>query len=247
MTTQTNQAPSPWPGSEYSAQLDWDLDDVGTLPELAGKLTATGEQLLAAHVAGWTLVAPMSDGRLHARRQSRRMRGRAPVSPVGIPSGDLAPRLRWRLRIVDEPADERSDRLTVEAATATPWLLARGDRLEQLSGPEIDADTLARVQAQFGPGEAGDRRWALVSARIGPSKDLIAEGSRLRLHAVVDGVVLRTVETLGHRHAADRATDLPAAAGAYRRLAAAAMAMHQAGGRLGAIDDGFVVVEYPVR
>ena len=53
MTTQTNQAPSPWPGSEYSAQLDWDLDDVGTLPDLAGKLTATGEQLSAARVAGW--------------------------------------------------------------------------------------------------------------------------------------------------------------------------------------------------
>ena len=56
-------------------------------------------------------------------------------------------------RIVDEPADERSDRLTVEAATATPWLLAQGARTRAAERAGDRCRHPARVQAQFGPGE----------------------------------------------------------------------------------------------
>lgn len=245
MTPNMSRTASPWSGSEYGALLDWELDDADSLLAVADRFTAIGEQLLAAHLAGWTLTSAMSGGRLHARRQSRRQRGRSPSSAVEIPAGDLAPALRWRLRVVDEGRDANSSGLTAESADATPWLIVRGGELSQLAGPEVDEDILAQVRAQIGPAEAGDRRWALVSARVGPAMDLVAEHSRLRHHAVVDGVVLRTVETLGYRHTADGVMSLPVASAAYRRLAAAAMAMHRAGGRLTAVDDGFVIVGYP--
>lgn len=188
----------------------------------------------------------MSDGRLHARRPSRRQRARTAAVDVRGGTG-AAPALRWRLRIVDEEPEAHRPHLDFDAAVATPWLTARGDALGQVSGPAVDARALAELNAQLTGEEVARRRWAVAPARVGPSVDLVAEGSLLRNHAVIDGVLVRTVETLGYKHAADRAESLPDAAAAYRRLAAAAAAMHDAGGRLAAIDDGFFVVEYAAR
>ncbi|RVW10720.1 hypothetical protein EGT67_06115 [Prescottella agglutinans] len=188
--------PSPWRGSEHFASHGWDFDDVDSLPEAASRFAAIAEELMSAHSAGWWLEGPMSDGRLHARRPSRRQRTRTATAGADSATG-TAPALRWRVRVVDEPAAADRPHLGFESAPATPWLAVR-------------------------------------------------DGA-LRSHAVIDGVLVRTVETLGHRHAADRAASLPDAGAAYRRLAAAATAMHRAGGRLVAVDDGFLVVEYPQR
>jgi hypothetical protein len=149
------------------------------------------------------------------------------------------------VRIVDEWSEEYPDGLVYEAGSATPWLDAHDGELRQLDGPAVDGGILGELKVQIGADELGDRRWALAPARVGPSVDLVAEGSRLRSHAIVNGVLVRTIETLAYKHAADRAANLADAAAAYSRLAAAAIAMHRAGGRLAAIDAGFLVVEYP--
>ncbi|WP_430331318.1 hypothetical protein [Rhodococcus sp. ACT016] len=236
--------PSPWRGSEHFASHDWDFDGAESLLEAASRMTAIADELMSAHSAGWWLVGPMSDGRFHARRPSRRQRAR--TTTVGAENaGGAAPPLRWRARIVDEvPASDRP-RLEFGSAAATPWLAVHDGALQQIAGPALDHGVLTELNAQVGPAETAGRRWAAAPARVGPAVDLVAEDSLLRSHAVIDGVLVRTVETLGYRHAADRAASLPDVAAAYRRLARAAAAMHHAGGRLAAVDDGFVVVEYP--
>jgi len=93
--------PSPWRGSEHFASHDWDFDDVDSLPEAASRFTAIADELMSAHSAGWWLEGPMSDGRLHARRPSRRQRTRTADADGAT---GTAPALRWRVRVVDEPA-----------------------------------------------------------------------------------------------------------------------------------------------
>lgn len=234
--------PSPWRGSEHLQLLGWELDDVNSLPEAAFRIREISAELRAAHTAGWYLVSTMLDGRLHARRSSRRQRARTQ------PDADVvrtAPNpVRVRIRIVNETASPIWPSLTVDAAIATPWLAFRDGGLQHVAGPEPDDADLRIVTEQVDSGALGSRRWAVVSARVGPGLDLVAEGSGLRAHAIVDGVVVRTQETLSLKHAADNATTLPDAAAAYSRSADTAVAMSHAGGTFSSIDDGFLVVEY---
>ena len=120
-----------------------------------------------------------------------------------------------------------------------------GVRLLHVGGPPPADALLAELQRQH-PREDG-RRWAVVPARVGPAHDLVADGSALRVHAVEDGRLVRTLEALSFVHAADRATTLLAAAAAYRRLADATALMAARGGRLDGVDDGLVHVAYGRR
>jgi hypothetical protein len=94
------------------------------------------------------------------------------------------------------------------------------------------------------PTGLGHRLWGLAPARVGPSVDLVADGSALRVHALHDGALVRTQEALAFQHAADGAATLLAAAAAYERLARAADAMVTAGGRLLSVDDGRLFISY---
>lgn len=223
----------------------WELDGVSSLAEAATKINALAGELDAAHASGWWLESPMLDGRLHARRASRRQRASTQAVTQGASAG-TARQLQVRLRIVDESSTEDSAdaALAFDSATATPWLAARKGAVEQIAGPPLDADRLQIITAQVNAQELGDRRWAAVAARVGPGVDLVAEGNALHAHSVIDGVVVRTIEVLGFKHAADRAATLLDGAAAYRRLADAAIAMDRAGGRLSVVDDGFLFVEY---
>ncbi len=87
----------------------------------------------------------------------------------------------------------------------------------------------------------------MARARVGPSLDLLADGSALRVHAVSDGALVRTVEALTFQHAADGASGLLDAAAAYERLAWVAELMTAAGGRLSSVDDGLLHVSYGPR
>ncbi|PWW24856.1 hypothetical protein JD79_04047 [Geodermatophilus normandii] len=244
MTARLSRPPSPWPGSRYETEHRWDLDDVTTLAEAAARVRALAADLRAAHAAGWTLAEPMRDGHLVATRPSRRQRARTAPDPVPLPEPGTAPALRWRVRVVDEPPVPGDDVLSLDAAPGTPVVTrGRGD-LVQVAGPDLPADVLAELDRQVAAGELGARRWGVGAARIGPGRDLVADGSALRVHAVVGGVLVRTVEGLTFRHAADRAATLPDAAAAYERLARAAEAMAAAGGRLTDTDDGLLHVRY---
>lgn len=244
MTAQLSRPPSPWPGSRYETEHRWDLDDVASLAEAAARVRALAADLRAAHAAGWTLVEPMCDGHLVATRPSRRQRARTGPDPVPLPEPGTAPALRWRVRVVDEPPVPGDDVLSLDAAPGTPVVALDRGGLLQVSGPALPADVLTELGRQVPAGELGTRRWGVVTARIGPGHDLVADGSALRVHAVVGGVLVRTVEGLTFRHAADRAATLPDAAAAYERLARAAEAMAAAGGRLTDSDDGLLHVRY---
>ena len=131
------------------------------------------------------------------------------------------------------------------AAPRTPVVRSDGSRFVQVAGPQLLDLLLAELSRQ---GPHGDGRpWAVAPARVGPSHDLVADGSALRVHAVDDGLLVRTREALSFLHAADRATTLLAAAAAYRRLADATDRMAALGGRLEAVDDGLVHVAYGHR
>jgi hypothetical protein len=87
----------------------------------------------------------------------------------------------------------------------------------------IAPSLLAEVTRQLSPTGLGRRLWGVAPARVGPSVDLVADGSALRVHALQEGALLRTVESLTFQHAADGAATLLAAAAAYERLARAAV------------------------
>ncbi|MGY1609400.1 hypothetical protein [Geodermatophilus sp. SYSU D00700] len=243
MTAPTTRPPSPWPGSRHETVHRWQLDDVASLADVAPRLAALAAELRAAHAAGWTLAQPLRDGHLLATRPSRRERARgAAAVPPG--TGEAPPLTGRRVRLVDEPPVPGDEVLDLAAVPRTPVLSWTGGGPHQLAGPAVGAEVLAELGHQVSADQAGLRRWALVPARVGPGLDLVAECGALRVHAVVDGALVRTVEALTFRHAADRAATLADAAAAYERLARVAEAMAAAGGRLTECDDGLLVVRY---
>ncbi|MGY1730578.1 hypothetical protein ACI798_03585 [Geodermatophilus sp. SYSU D01045] len=244
MTTQLSRPPSPWPGSRHETEYRWDLDDVVSLTDAAARVRLLAAELRAAHAAGWTLAQPMRDGHLLATRPSRRQRAATSLTPVPLPAPGVAPALHWRVRVVDEPPVADDDVLSLGAVPGTPVVARGGGGAVQVGGPDLPSEVLAELARQVSPTELGSRRWAVVAARVGPGRDLVAEGSALRVHAVAGGVLVRTVESLTFRHAADRAATLLDAAAAYERLARAAEAMAAAGGRLAETDDGLLHVRY---
>ena len=235
--------PSPWPGSLHDVRHRWQLEGTTTLAQVAAALREVADELTAADAAGWWLREPVRNGHLLAERASRRRR---PAQPLAAPAAEQAPRLSgWRLRLVDEPAVSGDVVLDVAAAPRTPVVRSDGSRLVQVAGPQLPDQVLAELSRQ---GPHGDGRpWAVAAARVGPSYDLVADGSALRVHAVEDGRLVRTREALSFLHGADRATTLLAAAAAYRRLADATDRMAALGGRLEAVDDGLVHVAYGHR
>ncbi|MBA3418860.1 MAG: hypothetical protein H0U09_09195 [Geodermatophilaceae bacterium] len=235
---------SPWTGSRYETRHRWQLDLVSSLAEAAKELRALAAELTAAHTAGWWLMEPMRSGHLLAARASRRRRaGQALGSSPRIDS-TTAPVKSWRLRVVDEPPGPGQDVLDTRATDRTPVLAWTGRRLDQVAGPTLPPAVLGEVDRQVRPTGLAHRLWGLAPARVGPTFDLVADGSALRLHAVQDGALVRTQETLMFQHAADGAVALLQAAAAYRRLAAVADAMAIAGGVLISADDGLLQVGY---
>ncbi|MCW2777796.1 MAG: hypothetical protein JWN17_1521 [Frankiales bacterium] len=235
--------PSPWSGSEHEDRHRWQLDQVASLPEVCTVLRALADELTTAHRAGWLLREPMRSGHLLATRPSRRQRADTPLPPD--PGPVPAPRIpRWRLRVVDERPRPGEPVLDLAAAPRTPHLRWDGRALEQAGGPQVAAEVLAHVAAEVVSSGLPGQDWGLAPARVGPSHDLVADGAALRLHAVLDGALVRTSETLTFQHAADRAETLLQAAAAYLRLAAAAERMAAAGGMLAATEDGFLHVRY---
>lgn len=236
--------PSPWTGSRHDTRHRWQLDCVDDLADAATHLRALSVELTAAHTAGWWLVEPMSSGHLHAARASRRQRGRQVPSSTPPSAGVRVPAPDWRLRVVDEEPVARQEVFDAATATGTPLLGWAGGPLEQLSGPVVPAPVLAAVRRQVLPVDPAGRRWGLTPARLGRSYDLVADGSALRLHAVEDGVLVRTQEAVAFHHTADGAGTLLQAAAAYRALAGTIEAMASVGGRLVGSDDGFLHVAY---
>ena len=237
--------PSPWRGSQHAVRHRWQLDGVATLAQASAALRALADELTAAHAAGWWLVEPVRNGHLLAARASRRRR---PVQPIATAAAEQAPRLPgWRLRLVDEPAGPGDAVLAVDGATHTPVVRWDGRRLLQVAGPVLADALAAELERQVAVAAPGGRCWAVAAARVGPSHDLVADGSALRVHAVQDGRLVRTLEALSFLHAADRAPTLPAAAAAYRRLADATDRAAALGGRLDGVDDGLLHVAYGRR
>ena len=240
-TTTPNRPRSPWTGSAHEVRHRWQLDHLGDLDAVVAALHDLAAELACAHAAGWWLAEPMRGGHLLAARASRRQRARSAPAAATDAASDEAPHLPgWRLRVVDEPPAPGEQVLDCDAVPATPVLHLTGGRIEQVGGPAVAAAVLASTARQAA-GLTG--RWALGGARVGPARDLVADGSALRLHTVVDGALLRTREVLTFQHAADGATTLAQAGAAYARLAHAAEALAAAGGRLGGVDDGFVQVD----
>lgn len=155
----------------------------------------------------------------------------------------------WRLRVVDEPPAPGLEVFDTASAARTPVLAWDGRSLDQIGGPDISADVLAEVVRQVIPTGLPRRRWGVAAARVGPNVDLVAHRGALRVHAVQDGLLVRTSEALTFQHAADGAETLPQAAAAYERLARTAEMMVVAGGRLAGNDDGLLQISYaqPVR
>jgi hypothetical protein len=173
------------------------------------------------------------------------------VAPEPRPAGvAAAPAIRWRLRVVDEPPLPSDEVLHLTGTAAAEWtsvLASTGRSLRQVSGPTISLSLLDEVTRQLLPTELGPRLWGLAPARVGPSVDLVADGSAPRIHALHDGALRRTQETLAFQHAADGAATLLAAAVAYERIARAADAMVTAGGHLLNVDDGRLFISYGRR
>lgn len=234
---------SPWPGSRYRAQHRWQLDLVAGLPDAALLLAELTAELTSAHHAGWWLVRPMRAGHLDAARASRRQRARP--GPDVAPRGDaVAGTRRWRLRVVDEPPSPGLDVFDASVADGTPVLDWTGRTVVQVDGPEVAPGVLAELARQVAGTGLPRRRWGVAPARTGPNVDLVAAGSALRAHAVLDGVLVRTQEALTFQHAADGATTLLQAAAAYDRLALTARTAAAAGGRLVSADDGLLDIVY---
>lgn len=154
------------------------------------------------------------------------------------------PARRWRLRVVDEPPVPGLGVFDSATATRTPVLAWTGRSLDQIGGPDLPADVLAGVVRQVTPTGLPHRLWGVAAARVGPNVDVVAHRSALRLHAVQDGVLVRTCEALTFQHAADGAQTLLQAAAAYERLARTAEEMAAVGGRLVSADDGLLQVSY---
>lgn len=188
----------------------------------------------------------MRGGYLSAARRSRRERARRVSGPASA-AGAGPPRLRgWRLRVVDDPPPGAGERvLDTGSAPRTPVLAWTGSTLVQRSGPAVAGDVLAETVRQVAPTGLRSRLWGVAPARVGPSLDLVADGSALRLHAVEDGALVRTHEVLTFQYAADGAATLAQAAAGYRRVARAADLMTAAGGRLMGADDGLLHIDYP--
>lgn len=236
--------PSPWTGSRYQTRHQWQLDHVHGLADAAKDLQALAAELIAAHAAGWCLVEPMLSGHLLAARASRRARARQRPGVPPPPASARPPAPHWRLRVVDEPPAAGQEIFSASTATATPVVAWAGCRLEQLSGPGIPAPVLVEVGKQVGSDDLARRRWGLTPARVGCFFDLVADGSGLRLHAVENGVLVRTLEALAFHHCADGAANLLQAAAAYDALAETVQAMAAVGGWLVSTDDGFLHVAY---
>lgn len=234
---------SPWPGSTYQARHRWQLDDVGGLGDAAQRLTALAGELDAAAAAGWTLLEPLRGGHVLAARPSRRQREQHEV-PCDTAPGRPPASQPWRVRLVDEPPTVGDVVLDVAAAPGTPVVAVRGGQIQQVRGPAVAPTILERLQEQLGPGDLGSREWGVAPARVAPGGDLVGDGSALRVHAVVDGTLVRTVEVHAFRHAADRAVGLGDAAASYRTLADALRQCATAGGRLEGADDGMLHVVY---
>lgn len=235
---------SPWTGSQHQTQHRWQLDAVTSLAGVTQALEKLAAELAAAHHAGWWLVEPMRAGHLVSARASRRQRG---LRALGSSSRIASPRLptrRWRLRVVDEPPAPGLEVFDSAAPIRTPVLAWTGSWVDQVGGPDIPADVLAGVIRQVTPTGLPHRLWGLASARVGANFDIVAHGSALRLHAVRDGVLVRTSEALTFQHAADGAETLLQAAAAYERLARTADEMAAAGGWLVSADDGLLDVYY---
>ncbi|MGW6131704.1 hypothetical protein ACWFNE_16910 [Cellulomonas sp. NPDC055163] len=240
-THDARRPPSPWTGSSYEIRHHWQLDPLTSLPALVAAVRDLAAEVVRAHDAGWRLTEPMRSGHLLAVRPSRRQRARS--TPPTTPGRVEAPPLPgWRLRLVDEPAAPGEDVLDCDAVPGTPVLRLGATPAEQLSGPGLPRDVLAEVSRQT---VGLDGRWALVTARVGSARDLVAHGSALRLHAVSGGALVRTREVLTFQHAADGAATLLQAAAAYERLADTAQELVGAGGRLDGADGGFVHVRLP--
>jgi hypothetical protein len=237
---------SPWSGSQHEIEHRWQLDDASDLGEAARRLRAFAAELSDAHAAGWSLLEPMRNGYLLASRASRRRRAQSGPAPVPAAETVPAPVLSWRLRVVNEPPLPVDDVLRVHGPDAhrTSIVTSTDCTLRQISGPPLSSELLAELTRQFSPSDICPGLWAVARARVGPSVDLVADGSALRLHALHAGVLVRIIEALTFRHAADRAGSLLAAAASYERLAAAAEAMAVAGGHLVGVDDGHLHVSY---
>ena len=238
------RARSPWTGSQHQILHRWQLDVATSLASAARALEGLAAELTAAHHAGWWLVEPMRGGHLVAARASRRQRDRwAPGSAPRTGYSSLSTPC-WRLRVVDEPPAPGLEVFVTASATRTPLLAWTGRSLDQVGGPDIPADVLAGVVRQVTPAGLPHRLWGVAPARVGPNVDVVAQGSALRLHAVQDGVLVRTCEALTFQHAADGAGTLLKAAAAYERLARTAEEMAAVGGLLVSADDGLLHVSY---
>ncbi|NEK57900.1 hypothetical protein GCU56_08455 [Geodermatophilus sabuli] len=244
MTATTPRPPSPWPGSRHETEHRWQLDGVRTLAEAAGALRSLAAELRAAHAAGWALAGHMTDGHLLATRPSRRRRAQQVVGPPPTPEGGRWAVPSWRLRVVDEAPVPGEEALHLDVAVRTPVVAWSGAGLQQVSGPAVSPDLLLELGRQVTAAEVGHRRWGVAPARVGPNADLVADGSALRIHAVEGGALVRTLEALTFRHAADGAPSLLDAAAAYERAARTAELMTTAGGRLLGVDDGLLGVGY---
>lgn len=247
VTTERDFVPrprSPWTGSRYQTRHRWQLDLVGSVGEAAKELRELAAELTAAHTAGWWLMEQMRSGHLLAARASRRRRTGHALDPSPRIDSTTAPVKRWRLRVVDEPPTPGQDVLDTRVTDRTPILAWTGRGLDQVGGPTIPPAVLGELDRQVRPTGLAHRLWGLVPARVGQNYDLVADGGALRQHAVQDGALVRTQETLMFQHAADGAVALPQAAAAYRRLAAVADAMAVAGGALISADDGLLQVGY---
>lgn len=250
-TPPSGRPPSPWSGSHHEDQHRWQLDRVRTLAEaaealrdLAEALRDLAEELEAAARAGWWLVEPMARGHLMAARASRRTRTSAVPPDLAPP---VAPRLpAWRLRVVDEPPGPGDAVLDLRAGPAarTPAVGLEDGAWRQVAGPDLDATTLEELRSRLEGVDAGGPAWGVARARVGPFLDVVADGSALRVHAIGEAGLVRTVEVLAFLHGADRARTLPAASAAYRRLARATEMMAASGGRLLGTDDGLLHVGY---
>jgi hypothetical protein len=216
-----SRRPSPWPGSQYETRHRWQLDATRTLADAAQDLRAIAAELIAAHAAGWSLLEPMRGGHLLAGRLSRRQRAQAGPAARSTGETGAAPAVRWRVRLVEEQPVLGDEVLCLDSAERTVVLTATDSSLRQVRGPAVSADLLDELTRQLSSGELGRRRWGVAPARVGPSVDLVADGSALRIHALHDGALIRTTETLTFQHAANGAATMLSAAAAYQRLRAA--------------------------
>jgi len=103
------------------------LNGVGDLAVAVDVLQLLAAELRGAQAAGWSLVEPMRGGHLLAARPSRRQRAQLPKAAGPTVEVSDAPRLRWRLRLIDEPPAAGDEVLRLDMIGQTPVLAwARG-------------------------------------------------------------------------------------------------------------------------